>query len=377
VDSTSLDGVSLIRPDGTEVDQSDTDVEVSVVGDSVIYRLQDPESGQWEYEIQNTGTDTSEFSASVTGSAGTTLRASTAGETYYQGDEVDLTAILAGQDGGIDGANANAEVTKPDGTTATVSLGEDDGVYTASLSVDQTGEYTASVSVEKGSLSRNKEVSWNVDSTAPISFSQSQSNITQRSSGEFSLTVSPSGGANETVVLGIPVLSPGTSQPSATNGHRSRTIPSSRVDIDPQTVTLNGTSETVNVTVTVPGYAKPGKNSGAVRAYREDGSVVAGQITFGVDPLFSDSLTDDFAGSPTSTRELEDDLFEDLSGDGDGTNTSETVKVFGELLRDNSGFNGNLTKEQARSLDWNPFSPEDRVQAKDMVTLFGKQLRAD
>jgi hypothetical protein len=66
-------------------------------------------------------------------------------------------------------------------------------------------------------------------------------------------------------------------------------------------------------------------------------------------------------------------LVEDLDGDGNPTDVGPTVSVFGELIRGNDL---GLTPEQARKLNWNSDSPETEVTVSDMVTLFGKQIRA-
>jgi hypothetical protein len=81
---------------------------------------------------------------------------------------------------------------------------------------------------------------------------------------------------------------------------------------------------------------------------------------------------DSFVGPPTDTDQLNDSLYEDLSGDGDGTSVAQTVRVFGELLRGGLG----LTEEQARKFDWDGRDTGE-VTVSDMVTLFGKQIRTE
>jgi hypothetical protein len=66
-------------------------------------------------------------------------------------------------------------------------------------------------------------------------------------------------------------------------------------------------------------------------------------------------------------------LVEDLDGDKNPYDVVPTVSVFGELIR---GDNLGLTDAQARKLNWNSGSPETEVTVADMVTLFGKQIRA-
>jgi hypothetical protein len=69
-----------------------------------------------------------------------------------------------------------------------------------------------------------------------------------------------------------------------------------------------------------------------------------------------------------------DSLIEDLDGDGNPTDIAPTVSVFGELIRGNDL---GLTDAQAKKLNWNEDSPAAEVTVADMVTLFGKQIRAD
>jgi hypothetical protein len=76
---------------------------------------------------------------------------------------------------------------------------------------------------------------------------------------------------------------------------------------------------------------------------------------------------------PVSRGGFNDSLVEDLDGDGDATDIRPTVSVFGELIR---GSDLGLTKAQARKLNWNAGSPETEVTVADMVTLFGKKIRA-
>jgi len=76
---------------------------------------------------------------------------------------------------------------------------------------------------------------------------------------------------------------------------------------------------------------------------------------------------------PPEQGGFDDNLYEDLDGDGDGTDVAPTVRVFGELIRGNDL---GLSDDQARSLNWNPDSPETEVTPADMVSLFGEQIRA-
>lgn len=88
--------------------------------------------------------------------------------------------------------------------------------------------------------------------------------------------------------------------------------------------------------------------------------------------LFTAPLIEAFDAPPQNTGELDDDLIEDLSGDGDGADVGQTVQVFGELIR---GEDLGLTDEEAALLNWNDDSPSDEVTVADMVSLFGEQIR--
>lgn len=87
--------------------------------------------------------------------------------------------------------------------------------------------------------------------------------------------------------------------------------------------------------------------------------------------VFSKPLVDGFSSAPANTEELDPTLYEDLDGDGDGTDVSETVTVFGELIRGNDL---GLSDEQVSRLDWDG---DDELTSSDMVTLFGKQIRRE
>jgi hypothetical protein len=102
--------------------------------------------------------------------------------------------------------------------------------------------------------------------------------------------------------------------------------------------------------------------------------VIRGKFASGAGNLFTEPLVGRFLGPPRNTGELDDTLYEDLDGDGDGKSVAQTVTVFGELIRGNDL---GLTKAQARKLNWNSGSPETEVTVADMVTLFGKQIRAE
>jgi hypothetical protein len=105
-----------------------------------------------------------------------------------------------------------------------------------------------------------------------------------------------------------------------------------------------------------------------------DSSTDSVSVTVTSSALFSSPLIDRFDDPPQNTGGLDPSLYEDLDGDGDGTEVGPAVSVFGELIRGNDL---GLSDTQARKLNWNPGSPADEVTVADMVTLFGEKIRAD
>jgi len=129
-----------------------------------------------------------------------------------------------------------------------------------------------------------------------------------------------------------------------------------------------GAKTTVEFTDVPAGTLSPGEYDHIVST---DDDTIEGNLTVGV---FTKPLTSRFENPPKNTGEFDPILYEDLDGDGSGTDVDQTVAVFGELIR---GRDLGITDKQARKLNWNQGSPETEVTPSDMVSLFGKQIRAD
>lgn len=207
VDPTVTGDVSLRRPDGVEVDGTSPLVEVSAVGDSLIYRIEDPVPGEWSYSLTNPRSEPSEYAVDITGDAQATLSVRTTGDTYYTGGETELVASLIGPNARIDGATVEATVEAPDGSMRTVDFTErSPGVYRGTVPADAAGSYTATVRAERGSLSREKTHSWTVQATPPVSIDQQvRPTIVQGSTGTFSLLVDPTTGGSLAGATGLTV----------------------------------------------------------------------------------------------------------------------------------------------------------------------------
>ena len=154
-----------------------------------------------------------------------------------------------------------------------------------------------------------------------------------------------------------------------------------RLDLN-QNGTLEASEELANKTVTVDA----GSNTTVTFENVSTEGLAAGTYDHGVftandsatatvtveeeTALFTEPLIGDFNAPPQNTGELDDTLYEDLNGDGDGVSPQQTVDLFGALIREEGP---DLSTEQGNALDWNGDGPELTVE--DLVELFGQQIR--
>jgi hypothetical protein len=273
--TTTTDGdlqVTLYDPQGNEVDpESDPDVERTVVGDTVTYQIDDPDSGEWSYAIESTHDEEVDYDAEVAAAARTTMDVSTDADTYYAGGQTDLTATVLGPDGPIEGATVRADVEGPSSTRTVTFAETSPGVYTAAVPVENASEeYTATVTATKGDVSRTGSTTWAVEPDPSISVEQSRTPTVEPGENEtFDVVVTrESGGTEESVTVDVTAL---------TTAGGTAAIPDSAVDLETQVVDLgSGGSETVEVAVTVPEDATAAGYEGLVQVFREDGSAVTG-----------------------------------------------------------------------------------------------------
>jgi PKD repeat protein len=87
--------------------------------------------------------------------------------------------------------------------------------------------------------------------------------------------------------------------------------------------------------------------------------------------LFTEALPG-FSSPPTNTQELDDTLYEDVDGDGDGTDASGAVLLWSELVQNPQAFD-DLTQEQIDALDWNG---DGNLSPADAVILWSEKVQA-
>jgi len=87
--------------------------------------------------------------------------------------------------------------------------------------------------------------------------------------------------------------------------------------------------------------------------------------------LFTEPLPG-FNSQPTDTEELDSFLYEDVDGDGDGTDTTQSVLWWSRLIQTPEEFDA-LTQEQIEVLDW---SGDGELTPEDAVMLWSEQIQS-
>ena len=212
--TSSKPSVRLQFPNGTTVNMSQTasgyeadpsTVEYTKIGDTHIYRVDDPDPGAWSTTIENGGSQSKSYSVSVTGSTSATLSLNTGSAKYVNGSKTTLRAQFVNQSGGISGASVTGTVTLPDGSTKSVSLTEQSaGVYGGTISNTADGKMSVTVDIKKGNVTRQKSTSWSVVDASTVLQIGSANKTT------------PSGAEGGTVVADVNLTLPSASSTTAT-----------------------------------------------------------------------------------------------------------------------------------------------------------------
>lgn len=210
--STSGPPVRLQYPNGTTVNMTDTgsgyeadpsNVEYTKIGDTHIYRVDDPKPGSWSTTIQNSQTSSVDYSTRVTGSTSATLSLSTGSSKYLNDSKTTLTAQLVNQSGGISNASVTATVTYPDGSTKQVTLTEQSaGVYERDVTNTDNGKMSVTVDATKGDVARQKSTSWSVVDASSVLKTAPASAST------------PTGAEGGSIVAGVDLTRPSSSSTS-------------------------------------------------------------------------------------------------------------------------------------------------------------------
>jgi hypothetical protein len=211
----------------------------------------------------------------------------------------------------------------------------DAGNYRVEVATEDTVENTSVKVLQKSEFGLDI-----VDSNNPTEGNELVLSVNVTNIGDRSLT--------RTVTLNIPQLG-NTSKKVMLNGGES-----SKVNLSLGTDTTDEGTYTALVSV--------------------GNSMDSTNVSVGNSSLFIGPLISEFDNPPKNTGVLDQNLYEDLDGDGDGTEVGPAVSVFGKLIRGNDL---GLMDAQARKLNWNEDSPETEVTVADMVTLFGEKIRSE
>jgi len=102
------------------------------------------------------------------------------------------------------------------------------------------------------------------------------------------------------------------------------------------------------------------------------GTINEDEGTFSVGAALFEEPLPGFNNPPTNTVELDPHLYEDVSGDGDGLDPSQSVTLWTELVLNPQDFNS-LTQEQIDALNWNG---DGQLTPADAVSLWTEQVLA-
>lgn len=189
------------------------------------------------------------------------LSASPSSLTVTQGSSGNST-ITVTPSGGFTGSVSLSTSALPSGVTASFGTNPTTGTsvvtFTAS-STATTGTTSVTITGTSGTLSHTTSISLTVNATATPNFSLSASpsslSVTQGSSGNSTITVTPSGGFTGSVTLSNSALPSGVTASFGTNPTTSTSVltftASSTATTGTSTITITGTSGTLSHTTTI------------------------------------------------------------------------------------------------------------------------------
>jgi len=320
-------------------------------------------------------------------------------ETYGGSNSDSLSSLARTSDGGFALA----------GNTASFGSGSFDG-WLIKVSVPQPPNFEVTVDTTNSPVVEGETLNatWTIENTGDLSDTQTIT-ATVSGFGSFTRTVMLDGGESTTEMISLPT-SPGDAGTYTLTVESENDTATETVVVESPAnfeVELDSTNspvvegETLNATATIE---NTGDRSGTqqvslvVGGTERDNSTVplgagsattemlewvtddgdAGTYTLSVESendtaaqtvtvedaaLFDEPLPG-FNDPPTNTEELDPTLYEDINGDGDGTNPTQAVNLWTQLVLNPQDFD-DLTQEQIDALDWNgdgQLTPADAVQ---------------
>jgi hypothetical protein len=223
------------------------------------------------------------------------LSASPSSLTVTQGSSGSST-ITVTPSGGFTGSVTLSNSALPSGVTATYGTNPTTGTsvvtFTAS-STATTGTTSVTITGTSGTLTHTTSISLTVNATATPNFSLSASpsslSVTQGSSGNSTITVTPSGGFTGSVTLSNSALPSGVTASFGTNPTTSTSIltftASSTATTGTSTITITGVSGTLSHTTTISLTINPtggGTTNLIVNGGFETGTATPWTLTAGV-----------------------------------------------------------------------------------------------
>ncbi len=255
--------VRLYDPSG-ELVETDPDSDTGTTRSDVVYldshstdvyRLTDPETGNWSYEVVNYQSEPLSYDAQTTWQTDTSVSVHTNSQRYTTNSTVTLASVLTNSSGSVSATSATATVTTPDGETETVSLTEDNaGKSVGEYDVTAEGEYTATLTVETDQRQWTDTTAWTVANRTDVLDVQAATDSINTTTGQTvikNITLTQTDDAD--------ISSLGTTddatiyvRPSALTGSTA-VIPVENVSVGPQSVnSASNSSDTVTLELTIP-----------------------------------------------------------------------------------------------------------------------------
>ena len=276
----------LYKPDGSLVDPSiaDSDPTIEYLSGPTykIYKVTDPEPGEWTMEL--TATDMpaggEDVHVTVRAESALSMSLSTDKDQYNQGEIAKITAGLSDAGTQITGADVKVNITLPDSSIEQLILYDDgghgdskaqDGVYTnyfvdTSLMGDYKVDATSTGSLPDGSqFTRINDTSFEIiQGTSSILLSPENLSIEGKAGGQITENVTVSTSQTSTSV---------TITPTLLKSENGDVIDTGSIEVDPTTVNVSaGVPENVLITIDVPESAASGNYTGKIIATGVGGS---------------------------------------------------------------------------------------------------------